>query len=241
MESKTLKHAADMFDRLTDAYLMHSGRPGQSWYTHKYGKWQSQAVYAQGRPNPDAKVRGKKEISSKQFSYTTNKLIDELNNEWSYGVIHDGKKIEDVSDFDFSKYRTTPIRNLKETKTGICWDFVNYQHAYLNEKGIPNKSYMLVSRYGDNPDDIKTHTFTVAENQGKLYWVESAWWPERGIHNIKSPKEVADKACVFNGKEKPYDLYEFDPTGMDKGLTSNEYFDMATQKLVFTTSDERQR
>lgn len=38
-------------------YLMHDGRPGMSWHKHKFGKWQSQAVYAQGMPNPDAKER----------------------------------------------------------------------------------------------------------------------------------------------------------------------------------------
>ena len=39
------------------AYISHSGVPGMSWRTHKFGKWQSQAVYAQGMPNPDAKEK----------------------------------------------------------------------------------------------------------------------------------------------------------------------------------------
>lgn len=38
-------------------FLQHDGRPGMKWHTHKFGKWQSQAVYAQGQPNPDAKER----------------------------------------------------------------------------------------------------------------------------------------------------------------------------------------
>ena len=33
--------------------LSHSGVPGMSWRTHKFGKWQKQAVYAQGMPDPN--------------------------------------------------------------------------------------------------------------------------------------------------------------------------------------------
>mgnify|MGYP007122035218 CR=1 FL=1 len=38
-------------------FLQHDGVPGMSWHKHKFGKWQSQAVYAQGMPNPDAKEK----------------------------------------------------------------------------------------------------------------------------------------------------------------------------------------
>lgn len=38
-------------------YLQHDGKAGMKWHTHKFGKWQSHAVYAQGQPNPDAKER----------------------------------------------------------------------------------------------------------------------------------------------------------------------------------------
>lgn len=51
----------DNYSEIFDSYLMHSNRPGSHWYQHKYGKWQSQAVYAQGQTDPDAKVRGEKE------------------------------------------------------------------------------------------------------------------------------------------------------------------------------------
>ena len=55
------KKTNEVYDNLVDNYLMHSGRKGQKKGVHQFGKWQSQAVYAQGRPNPDAKVRGQKE------------------------------------------------------------------------------------------------------------------------------------------------------------------------------------
>ena len=34
-------------------YLSHAGRPGMSWYKHKYGKWQKQARYANGQDDPN--------------------------------------------------------------------------------------------------------------------------------------------------------------------------------------------
>lgn len=34
--------------------IKHSGQLGMKWRTHKFGKWQRHAVYAQGQPDPDA-------------------------------------------------------------------------------------------------------------------------------------------------------------------------------------------
>lgn len=34
--------------------LEHSGRRGQKWGEHKYGRWQSQAKYANGQPDPSS-------------------------------------------------------------------------------------------------------------------------------------------------------------------------------------------
>lgn len=67
--NQELKHAVDTFDQLTDDFLMHYGTPGMHWSQQGPGKrWQSQAVYAQGRPNPDAKARGQKEIGQASAS-----------------------------------------------------------------------------------------------------------------------------------------------------------------------------
>lgn len=42
------------------SYLQHDGVPGMKWKTHKFGKWQKQAVYAQGMPDPNEKTNKKK-------------------------------------------------------------------------------------------------------------------------------------------------------------------------------------
>ena len=161
------------------------------------------------------------------------KLTDELNTKWDYGVKIGGKRILDTSQVDFSKYRTTPVEKLAKDKIGTCWDFVNYQHAVLKKNGIKDHNYMLVSRMSDVPDDIQTHTFTIADIGGKKHWIESAYWKYRGVHEVKSYKDVIAK--VLSDKTKPYDLYEFNPDGMDKGLTDQEYFDRATQNLIETS------
>lgn len=54
-----------------------------------------------------------------------------------------------------------------------------------------------------------------------------------GVHEVKSYKDVVSKA--LSDKTKPYDVYEFNPDGMDKGLTDQQYFDRATQNLIETS------
>ena len=57
------------FDELCHSYLMHFGVPGHKKHQHDPNRrWQSHAVYAQGRPNPDAKVRGQKDATGTKNS-----------------------------------------------------------------------------------------------------------------------------------------------------------------------------
>lgn len=168
-------------------------------------------------------------LNSKGKLKKAKQLVNELNTKWSYGVMVDGKKKEDISDMDWSKYRTQPVQELAKTKTGLCWDFVNYQHAVLDSAGIPNKNYMAVYRRSNNPEDIITHTFTIAQIGDKNYWIESAKWNDRGMHEVESFKDVIKhfRDTGYFGS-KAYNVYEFNPDGMDKGLTDHEYFDRAT-------------
>lgn len=88
---------------------------------------------------------------------------------------------------------------------------------------------MAVYRRSDKPDDIVTHTFTIIDVGEKKYWIESAKWNDRGIHEVKSFKDVIRhfKDTGYFGP-KVYNVYEFNPDGMDRGLTDQEYFDKAT-------------
>lgn len=67
------------FDELCHSYLTHSGVKNMHWCQHDPNRrWQSQAVYAQGRPNPDAKVRGSKLDDAKERMQTKNHPDDSV-------------------------------------------------------------------------------------------------------------------------------------------------------------------
>lgn len=40
--------------------IEHSGIKGMKWYQHKYGRWQSHAEYAGGKPDPNAKKESRR-------------------------------------------------------------------------------------------------------------------------------------------------------------------------------------
>lgn len=206
--------------------LYHYGVRGQK-------KGQRRYQYEDGTWTELGKERRRK---GRQQKDTIDNLINDLNTKFDYGVIIDGKRYdEDLSQVDWSKYRTMPIEEFEKEKIGVCWDFVNYQHYICNKNGIENKNYMIVCQRSDNPDDVLTHTFTIATIDGQQYWIESARWKDRGVHEVKSYKDVYDSIRKDEGG-KDCDLYEYDPTGMDKGLTDQEYFDKATENLVYTSA-----
>lgn len=210
---------------------MHYGIKGQKWGVRRY-------QYGNGRWTEEGKERRR---TGREQKHIIDNLIDNLNNNFDYGVIIDGVRYdEDMSKVDWDKYRTMPVERFAKEKIGVCWDFVNYQSYICNKNGIPNKNYMAVCQRSDDPSDILTHTFTVVNIEGKQYWIESAWYKKKGVHEINSPKDVFD---VIKKNEDSYsdhpldcDFYEYDPTGMDKNLTNNEYFDRATENLVYTTA-----
>ena len=150
-------------------------------------------------------------------------------------VLFNGRKITDLSNFDFGKnYRTIPIDVLEKEKIGTCWDFVNYQHSIFKSNGYLDKSYMYVTQDANN--NVITHTFSVVNIGERKYWVESAKRNDRGVHEIDSYKDVINhfRNTGYGGKD--YDVYEYNPDGLDKYLTDIEYFNAATNNLVYTTS-----
>ena len=88
---------------------------------------------------------------------------------------------------------------------------------------------MFVAQRSDNPDDVVTHTFSTIDVGDKKYWFEQAFYKYRGIHQIKNEKDVIsvlNDAYKLDGK--PIDVFEFNPYGMDQGLSDKEYFNRAT-------------
>lgn len=95
--NKDLKHAADTFDNMTDDFLMHYGTPGMHWRQQGPGKrWQSQAVYAQGRPNPDANVRGNKVDTDTKKRMSTMNDLDFILSDRSNIPVYPKQKLSDL-------------------------------------------------------------------------------------------------------------------------------------------------
>lgn len=79
----------------------------------------------------------------------------------------DDKVVTDSSKVDWSKYKTQPIYVMHKYRTGICWDFVNYQHNVFKKNGYPDESYMFVMERNNDQNDIVIHTFSIVDVCGK--------------------------------------------------------------------------
>lgn len=193
--------------------LYHHGIPGQKWGVQN------------GPPYP---------LNAKGKQRRMAELTNELNSKWEYGVLDNGKHIIDTEKYDWSKYRTTPVETLEKEKIGVCWDFVNYEHHIAKSLGLKDNAYLFTMQKSDRPDDIVTHTFLTYENGGKQYWVESAAWPKRGLHEINSYEDaVAELNDMYgNNGEKAYSVFKYNPEGLDKNLTDQEFFNRASRNLV---------
>lgn len=195
--------------------LCHHGIKGQKWGIRN------------GPPYPlDAKGQLKRVKS----------LNSDLNN-WKYGVLIDSKIETDPDKVDWSKYKTIPIDDIKKNHVGICWDFVNYQHHIFKENGYPDESHLFVMQKSEDPNDIVTHTFSIVTIDDQKYWFESSWFKHQGVHPISSYKDVINELVKEYGDvNSQYDVYEYNPDGMDRGLTNGEFFKRATEKLVYSNS-----
>jgi len=177
---------------------------------------------------------------------TLDKVID-LQKEmdtWDYGVVQDGNKFlyddNNISKVDWGRYVTYTINELTDIKLGTCWDFTNYEYYKLRKLGLNPKAYFIMLKKTTGPwtektkdNEIDTHSFVTVNVENDTYWIESAWWNNRGVHKINSLWDVISRFDEQYGSDKEFDLYEYDPTGMD-GLSMREYSIRAQQKKVLS-------
>lgn len=203
-----------------DDYISHHGIKGQHWGVRNGPPYPLNDT----RTNVATSKRRTHALSVSEGMYKTLDTFD-------YGCIINGKKYtEDALDeVDWSKYRTLPVDVFEKEKIGVCWDFTNWQNKKLNEAKIPHQTHMFVMDTDSGPI---THTFTTFtdEHTNQSYWFEQSFYKYRGIHKIDSYKDVISVIAKHYDKSgtSPFDVYEFDPEGMDKGLTDQEFFDRAS-------------
>ena len=163
------------------------------------------------------------------------KFNRELNSH-KYGIRVNGKTYTDEKDIDinWSIYETIPIADFKKYKVGVCWDFVNYQHSVFKTRGLHDTSYFYMGLLNDDPNDIVTHTFSIVDIDGKKYWVESSWYKHQGVHTVKSFKDVV-KYLNEDYDIKEFEVYEYNPDGLDNNLTNSEYFKLVTKNEIWSS------
>ena len=170
----------------------------------------------------------------KEEKYLLNK-VKEFNtslNSWKYGVLIGNKIVTDEKFINWDKYKTIPIDKIEKYHVGICWDFVNYEHFWLNKNHIQHTSYFFVmSRNSDNTD-IVTHTFIIVNIGSSLYWIESSWLKYQGVHKISSVTDVVKILRKTYGMNYEYDLFTYNPTGLDQNLSNNDFFKSASDTVV---------
>ena len=132
-----------------------------------------------------------------------NDIVAELKN-FKYGIVKDGKlSTSNNSIEDYNKYyKFMTLDEFEKYRGGICYDYVEWEEAYLRDHGKRYKKYYLYAdtKYND------THTFVLVKNNEGLIYLESAFKPIEGVYPVKNLQEALDiitKAMFrMNGNDK---------------------------------------
>ena len=152
------------------------------------------------------------------------KLYERLERTFSY----DCNAEEDVS-----KYRTKSPLEFSQTKTGVCWDYAEYEAKELEKLGfkntlgdLTNGTYSLYYHEIDDHKQCPTHTWVACMIDDTVYVVESAWYDNRGIHHYATESDMIKSYChkLCNGFKAPIQhlLIKYRPS-IKFGLNCIEY------------------
>ena len=127
-------------------------------------------------------------------------------------------------------YKLQTAEEMLETKTGICWDQVEFErHIFEKIIKIPVKTYYFVQN--QNTEDMATHTILVYQENDKFYYFENAFQENRGIYSHDSLDDVF-KFVSINMREKQNDngikIYKYNKP--ESGITSTKYLDFIEKK-----------
>jgi len=118
------------------------------------------------------------------------KLIEFLS-QVNYGWIDLDGKIHEKIDKDkfMSDYRLLSPDKMEEYKVGICFDMVEYERKYLEERNIFGKSLLIVHEKNGKP---LIHAFMLYRNGSEYCWIEYAFKKMIGIRKYQTIKECLE-------------------------------------------------
>lgn len=168
------------FDELCHSYLMHSGTKGMHWYVNGPGKrYQAHAQYAQGRPNPDTKVRGQKNGEDTSFVKGMTQYPKQ--------TFNDLKKLSGPPDYNTRKEINHPSSE-NSSDVGRHYNCPNCAAAFdMQERGYD--VFARPSKNGLHPADVEAMF-----KGGDL----------RGVHNEMTPRVTSKLSKLYNIAESDY-------------------------------------
>lgn len=121
---------------------------------------------------------------------TPEELLSFMDKNIKYGYVgSDSKKIYTWKDerfnedFDREYFLQSP-EELLISKRGVCWDQVELERYWFNQKKLEAKTYFL--NFAKEDSNLPTHTLLVYKNDNKFYWFENSFANNRGIHEYES-------------------------------------------------------
>lgn len=145
-----------------------------------------------------------------------NDIIAELK-DFKYGLVKDGKlstSNNSVEDYD-TLYKFMTLDEFEKYRGGICYDYVEWEEAYLKDHGKKYSKYYLYA----NTDNNDTHTFILVKNNDGYIYLESAFKDIEGVYPVKNLQEAVDiiTKAMFkmngNNKLKSFNYYVWEYKG----------------------------
>lgn len=167
--------------------------------------------------------------------------------ECDYGIPkkdHKIKHVKDIGDDDFqTHYHFLSPKEFEQYQCGVCWDYVEWSRQFLDEHHIRSRCFYIIT---ETPPNYDTHTFIVAESNGKYIWIESAFKKLSGIRvydNIKDiVKIITWKMFDVSKRAKKmhqfkYSVLEYGEQHPPYGCTCEAYMDWMAEHGKFIFDD----
>ena len=118
--------------------------------------------------------------------------IKEIEENIEYGWYDTKNNLREHIDKDFMiEYRTRTPEEIKKSKHGICWDLVELEREYLEEKKADFKTIFVV--INDIILKHPNHSFIIIKENDKYYWLEATLKDHKGIHEFNTLEELKNK------------------------------------------------